>query len=209
MEQSRGREKAKHYVVLFIIGVFLTFITTVITEIGERVEGLSWLSFFIFAALVGSILQIIAIVKLRNVNKSYANALWALILNFLIILVVTILGVIAAFQDGNESLEVASDWLLVAAEFAEALVVVHFVIGTNKLAEENEKGMPILTKIIVIGYMAIFVIALLLNILSMIVPAIKENTIVLGVFGTIILVLYAVREVAYIFFLIRALWRVK
>ena len=209
MEQSRGREKAKHYVVLFIVGVFLAFIMTVIAEIGDRVEGLSWLTFFAFVALVGAILQIIAIIKLRNVNKSYANALWALILYFLIILIVTILSVIAAIQDGNESLEKASDWLTVVSELAEALVVVYFVYGTNKLAEENEKGMPILTRIIVIGYMAIFAISLLLNILSMLVPAINENTVVLSVFGIVVLVLYAVREIAYLFFLIRVLWRVK
>ena len=209
MEQSIGREKAKRYVVLFVIGVFLAFIMTVIAEIGDRVEGASWLTFFALVALAGAILQIIAIIKLRNVNKSYANALWALILYFLIVLVVTILGVIAAIQDGNESLEKASDWLTIGSEFAEALVVVYFVFGTNKLAEENEKGMPILTRIIVIGYMAIFAIALLLNILSMLVPAIKENTVVLGVFGIVVLVLYAAREIAYIFFLIRALWRVK
>ena len=108
MEQSRGREKAKRYVVLFIIGVFLTFISTVIAEIGDRVEGLSWLTFFAFAALVGGILQIIAIIKLRNVNKSYANALWALILNFLILLTIAILGVISAISRRLSSSSISS-----------------------------------------------------------------------------------------------------
>ena len=209
MEQSRGREKAKRYVVLFIIGVFLAFINTVVAEVGDRVEGLSWLTFFAFAALVGAILQIIAIIKLRNVNKSYANALWALILNFLILLTIAIIGVISAIQEGNASLDRANDWLAVGSDFTEALIVVYFVYGTNKLAEENDKGMPILTRMIVIGYMAIFAISLLLKILNMLVPAIGENEVVTAVFGIIILVLYIVREIAYIFFLIRALWRVK
>ena len=209
MEQSIGREKAKRYVVLFVIGVFLTFISTVVAEVGDRVEGLSWLTFFAFAALVGAILQIIAIIKLRNVNKSYANALWALILNFLILLTIAIIGVISAIQEGNASLDRANDWLAVGSDFTEALIVIYFVYGTNKLAEENDKGMPILTRTIVIGYMAIFAISLLLKILNMLVPAIGENEVVTAVFGIIILVLYIVREIAYLFFLIRSLWRVK
>ena len=190
MEQSIGREKAKRYVVLFVIGVFLTFISTVVAEVGDRVEGLSWLTFFAFAALVGAILQIIAIIKLRNVNKSYANALWALILNFLILLTIAIIGVISAIQEGNASLDRANDWLAVGSDFTEALIVIYFVYGTNKLAEENDKGMPILTRTIVIGYMAIFAISLLLKILNMLVPAIGENEVVTAVFGIIILVLY-------------------
>ena len=207
MEQTRGRDKAKRNIVLFVIGVFLTFIATVLTSVGTA-TGITWLAFFGFLALVGSVLEIIAIVLLRNVNKKYANALWALIFNFLIVLTIAILTGISVFQEGNESLDNAANWLQLAADLTESLIVVYFVFGTNQLAEENGKGMPILTKGVVYGYMGIFAFALVLKILNFI-PAISENTTVTAVFGIIVIVLYVIRTICYVFFLIRSLWRVK
>ena len=207
MEQTLGREKAKRNIVIFVIGVFITFIGSLLSGLSD-VIGVSWLEFFGFLALVGGVFEIIAIILLRNVNKKYANALWALILYLLLGLTSFILILIAGFGEDPNRFDIVTTWLDVAGDFAEALIVVNFVLGTNKLAEENNKGMPLLTKGVVYGYMGIFLIAVVFNILSLI-PAIRENAVVLLVFSIIVFILYIIRSISYIFFLIKSLWRVE
>ena len=207
MEQTLGREKAKRNIVIFVIGVFITFIGSLLSGLSD-VIGVSWLEFFGFLALVGGVFEIIAIILLRNVNKKYANALWALILYLLLGLTSFILILIADFGEDPNRFDIVTTWLDVAGDFAEALIVVNFVLGTNKLAEENNKGMPLLTKGVVYGYMGIFLIAVVFNILSLI-PAIRENAVVLLVFSIIVFILYIIRSISYIFFLIKSLWRVE
>ena len=134
--------------------------------------------------------------------------MWCLILDLLINLVMIILDIIIFVQDGNATLSTVGTWLDVASDVTEAGIVVYFVLGTNKLAEENGKGMPVLTKIIVVGYVIMFLLSLAFNLLGLI-PAIGENQIVVYTFSIVVLVLYVVREIAYILFLIRSLFRVK
>ena len=207
MQVSLGREKAKRNIVIFVIGTFLLFIASILTNVAD-VAHVEWLNYFVVMSFVGTILQIIAIILLRNVNKNYANALWALILSLLCLLVVFILTLIASTQQDPTTLAKVADGFSIASTVAEALVVIFFVKGTNQLAEENDKGMPVLTKVIIRGYLLIFLLSIILSLLSYI-PAIGENQIVIGVFAIIILVLYVVREIAYLFFLIKSLWRVK
>ncbi|MBE6133840.1 MAG: hypothetical protein E7178_04145 [Erysipelotrichaceae bacterium] len=207
MQVSLGREKAKRNIVIFVIGTFLLFIASVLTNAAD-VAHVEWLNYFVVMSFVGTILQIIAIVLLRNVNKCYANSLWALILSLLCLLVVFILTLIASTQQDPTTLAKVADGFSIASSIAEALVVIFFVKGTNQLAEENDKGMPILTKIIIRGYILIFLLSIILSLLSYI-PAIGENATVVNVFAIIILVLYVIREIAYLFFLIKSLWRVK
>lgn len=207
MQQTVGREKAKRNIVLFIIGVFIGLIASVVSEVG-LITSNPVLTILGAVGLVGLILQIIAIVCLRNVNNQYANAMWCLILDLLINLVIIILDIIIFVQDGNATLSTVGTWLDVASDVAEAGIVVYFVLGTNKLAEENGKGMPVLTKIIVVGYVIMFLLSLAFNLLGLI-PAIGENQVVAYAFSIVVLVLYVVREIAYILFLIRSLFRVK
>ena len=206
MQVSVGREKAKRNIIIFIVGVFLAFLATVLNSIGDAVDN-SVLSYFGFLSVVGVIFQIIAIYCLRNVNRRYASAMWALILNLLLTITTIILFAIY-IATVNESLETAISWMDTATSFSEALIVIYFVLGTNELAEENGKGMPVLTKSIIYGYMGIFIISLIFFFLSFI-PAIKENQTVVTMFAIMGIVLYVVREVSYVFFLIRSLWRVK
>ena len=207
MQQTVGREKAKRNIVLFIIGVFIGLIASVVSGVGLITIN-PVLTILGAVGLVGLILQIIAIVCLRNVNNHYANAMWCLILDLLINLVMIILDIIIFVQDGNATLSTVGTWLDVASDVTEAGIVVYFVLGTNKLAEENGKGMPVLTKIIVVGYVIMFLLSLAFNLLGLI-PAIGENQIVVYTFSIVVLVLYVVREIAYILFLIRSLFRVK
>lgn len=207
MEQARGRNNAKRNIIIFIIGTFLSFLAIVLPSIGIA-AGIDWMSFFILLGLVGVILEVIAIIGLRNVNKQYANAMWALILMAILTVTSTVLSIVEAFNEGNKALSTASDWISVGLELAEVLIVVNFVLGTNELAKENDKGMPVLTKIIVYGYMGLFLISLAFKLLGFI-PAISENTIVTNTFGIVTLVLYIIREIAYVFFLIKSLWRVQ
>ena len=207
MQQTVGREKAKRNIVLFIIGVFIGLIASVVSGVGLITTN-PVLTILGAVGLVGLILQIIAIVCLRNVNNHYANAMWCLILDLLINLVMIILDIIIFVQDGNATLSTVGTWLDVASDVTEAGIVVYFVLGTNKLAEENGKGMPVLTKIIVVGYVIMFLLSLAFNLLGLI-PAIGENQIVVYTFSIVVLVLYVVREIAYILFLIRSLFRVK
>ena len=207
MQQTVGREKAKRNIVLFIIGVFIGFATSVIASVG-LITGNGILTIVGAAGLAGLILQIIAIICLRNVNSHYANALWCLILDLLLNLVIIILDIVILVQEGNATLSNITTWLDVASNVAEAGIVIYFVLGTNQLAEENGKGMPILTKTIVFGYVGLFILSLVFNLLQLI-PAIGGNPTVVNVFTVVVLVLYVVRELAYILFLIRALFRVK
>ena len=207
MEQTMGRENAKRNIILFVVGVLISFLGTLTSSLSD-VTGVDWLSYFAFLALVGSILQIIAIILLRNVNKKYANALWGLILSFLLVLTVFILGIIAILSENPSQYDVAIGWLQIASDFAEALIVVNFVLGTNQLAEENDKGMPILTKAVVYGYMGMFVISVVFDALCLI-PAIRENLVVVEAFTIVVTVLYVIRSICYLAFLIRSLWRVK
>ena len=207
MQQTVGREKAKRNIVLFIIGVFIGFTASVIASVG-LITGNGILTIVGAAGLAGLILQIIAIICLRNVNSYYANALWCLILDLLLNLVIIILDIVILVQEGNATLSNITTWLDVASNVAEAGIVIYFVLGTNQLAEENGKGMPILTKTIVFGYVGLFILSLVFNLLQLI-PAIGGNPTVFNVFTVVVLVLYVVRELAYILFLIRALFRVK
>lgn len=208
MQQTVGREKAKRNIVLFIIGVFIGFIASTLAAVGLITVN-PVLALLGALGLFGLILQIIAIICLRNVNSHYANALWCLIFDLILNLVMLIIDIIVFFQEGgNATLSNVSSWLDVASNVAEAGIVVYFVLGTNQLAEENGKGMPLLTRIIVVGYMVIFVLSLAFSLLQLI-PAIGENQVVVSVFSIIGLVLYVVRELAYIIFLIRALFRVE
>lgn len=208
MEKTFGREKAKRYIVMFIVGVFLILISNIVQSVGDAI-GNPVLSYIGVLSFVGLILQIIAIILLRNVNKRYANALWMLILNLILFAVAFTLNIIEAVRNEPELFTTALSWIGIGQELTEALVVIYFVLGTNQLAEEDGKGMPILTKLIVRGYVAIFLVSLLLTLLTLFIPAIKENQIATLIFAIILLVLYVVREVAYLFFLIKSLWRVK
>ena len=208
MEKTFGREKAKRHIVMFIVGVFLILISNIVQSVGDAI-GNPVLSYIGVLSFVGLILQIIAIILLRNVNKRYANALWMLILNLILFAVAFTLNIIEAARNEPELFTTALSWIGIGQELTEALVVIYFVLGTNQLAEEDGKGMPILTKLIVRGYVAIFLVSLLLTLLSLLIPAIKENQIATLIFAIILLVLYVVREVAYLFFLIKSLWRVK
>lgn len=208
MEKTFGREKAKRYIVMFIIGVFFIIISNIIQAVGE-VTANPILTYFGVLSFVGLLLQIIAIILLRNVNKKYANSLWMLILNLILFAVAFTLSIVAILRNEPNAFDTPILFIGLGQDITEALVVIFFVLGTNQLAEEGGKGMPILTKIIVRGYIGIFLVALLLTLLSAFIPAIKENQIATWIFGIIILVLYVAREVAYLFFLIKSLWRVK
>lgn len=208
MEKTFGREKAKRYIVMFTVGVFLILISNIVQSVGDAI-GNPVLSYIGVLSFVGLILQIIAIILLRNVNKRYANSLWMLILNLILFAVAFTLNIIEAVRNEPELFTTALSWIGIGQELTEALVVIYFVLGTNQLAEEDGKGMPILTKLIVRGYVAIFLVSLLLTLLTLFIPAIKENQIATLIFAIILLVLYVVREVAYLFFLIKSLWRVK
>lgn len=207
MEQTRGREKAKLYIILFVVGVFISFASNVISYAGDF-AGISWMSLLGFGTLAGLVLQVIAIICLRNVNKNYANALWSLILDLLLTAAIITITLIMLFTEWNQSLDTALTWLDIASDVAEASIVIYFVLGTNQLATECGNGMPKLTKIIIIGYVGTFLVSLVFNLLNLI-PAIGGNEIVALVFMIIILSLYVIREIAYIIFLIRALFRVK
>ena len=189
-------------------GVFLILISNIVQSVGDAI-GNPVLSYIGVLSFVGLILQIIAIILLRNVNKRYANALWMLILNLILFAVAFTLNIIEAARNEPELFTTALSWISIGQELTEALVVIYFVLGTNQLAEEDGKGMPILTKLIVRGYVGIFLVSLLLTLLTLLIPAIKENQIATLIFAIILLVLYVVREVAYLFFLIKSLWRVK
>ena len=207
MQQTVGREKAKRNIILFIIGVFIAFVTDILSTVGS-LTGNVILTYIGMAALAGLVLQIIAIVCLRNVNSHYANAMWCLIIDLLLTIINIVLIIIIALGKGNDAIVSVSNWVDVASDIAEASIVIFFVLGTNQLAEENDKGMPLLTKIIVIGYMVMFFISLVFSLLTHF-TGLGENETVVGVFTIVIFVLYVIREIAYIIFLIRALFRVK
>lgn len=208
MEQTFGRDKAKRNIIIFVIGAFLTFLSNVVTLTGD-VTGIVWLSYFGVVSFIGLILQIIAIILLRNVNKNYANALWMVIFNIIIVLTILILNIVAGVNNKPEMFETPINWLSIVQELSEALIVINFVLGTNKLAEESGKGMPVLTKVIIRGYVGVFLVSALLNLLSFLIPAIKDNQVAILIFGIILIVLYVIREIAYAFFLIKSLFRVE
>ena len=207
MQVSKGRENAKRNIVLFVIGALLSIISTIVVELAD-VTSVGWLNYFFVGSFIGAILQIIAIILLRNVNKSYASALWALILNLIVSLVSAVLSTVAIYQEDPSTLERVSNGFDIASNILEALVVINFVKGTNALAEENGKGMPILAKTIIRAYLCIFVLTIVFNVLSF-VPAIGNNETVIRIFNIVLLVLFVIRGFAYLFFLIKALWRVK
>ena len=207
MEQTFGRDKAKKNIIIFVVGVFISILASIIPSIGE-LANLPWLTFIAFVGLIGFILEIYAIIRLRNVNKYYANSLWAVIFDIVASTVAITLSVAYTFNEGNTILPRLVNGFGIASDIFEALSVINFVLGTNVLAAESGKAMPKLTRIIVLGYVGIFAVSLVVNLLELI-PAIAENATVLFVFAVIILVLYIIREIAYLFFLIRALWRVE
>ena len=206
MVQNTGKEHARGDIILFTIGFFLTAIALIVSIAGLAIENL-WMTLIGFGTLVGLILELIAIIRLRNVNEKFASCLWMIILSFLLALAMSIINIVN--QDGtNETLITVVNVLNLVNIFVDAAISVYFVLGTNKLATENGKGMPKLTKTITFAYVVIAIIDIVFSAISYF-TTISTNEVVANVFSIIVLVLLIIRSVGFVIFLLRAINRVK
>ena len=163
MSYVSGDGKPRSKIVIFIVGALIVFASAYIGIDGASAFNLPFLEYLRFGALVGLAIQIFALFKMIVYDRMYVVSFVMGIIAFLCVgaylvgTVLDLLGIITFTTDGVPYLSMS-----LADTVAESIMMIFFIIATDRLASQSYHGMPKLTKILVIAY----IILLLLEIAS-------------------------------------------
>lgn len=153
MSYVSGDGKPRNKIVLFIIGAIILFLSAYIAIDGAQAFEMPLLGFFRIGIIVGLFIQLIALFKLMVYDKFYIVSFITGIIVFLAVSIFVVLwmldlyGTIYFPEDG-----VLYRTLSLSDGIGEDLMLIFFIIATNRLANQSYYGMGKLTVILIIAY---------------------------------------------------------
>lgn len=153
MSYVSGDGKPRHKIVLFIIGAFILFLSAYIAIDGAQAFEMPLLGFFRIGIIVGLFIQLIALFKLMVYDKFYIVSfitgiiVFLAVSTFVVLWMLDLYGTIYFPEDG-----VLYRTLSLSDGIGEDLMLIFFIIATNRLANQSYYGMGKLTVILVIAY---------------------------------------------------------
>ena len=153
MSYVSGDGKPRHKIVLFIIGAIILFLSAYIAIDGAQAFEMPLLGFFRIGIIVGLFIQLIALFKLMVYDKFYIVSFITGIIVFLAVSTFVVLWMLGLYgtvylpEDG-----VLYRTLSLSDSIGEDLMLIFFIIATNRLANQSYYGMGKLTVILVIAY---------------------------------------------------------
>lgn len=153
MSYVSGDGKPIHKIVLFIIGAIILFLSAYIAIDGAQAFEMPLLGFFRIGIIVGLFIQLIALFKLMVYDKFYIVSfitgiiVFLAVSTFVVLWMLDLYGTIYFPEDG-----VLYRTLSLSDGIGEDLLLIFFIIATNRLANQSYYGMGKLTVILVIAY---------------------------------------------------------
>lgn len=153
MSYVSGDGKPRHKIVLFIIGAIILFLSAYIAIDGAQAFEMPLLGFFRIGIIVGLFIQLIALFKLMVYDKFYIVSfitgiiVFLAVSTFVVLWMLDLYGTIYFPEDG-----VLYRTLSLSDGIGEDLMLIFFIIATNRLANQSYYGMGKLTVILVIAY---------------------------------------------------------
>ena len=195
-------------IILFLLGALCFYVGIDVAMQGPTLFGIPQLRYFYILGIGGLVLQVLSILGLGKYNKLYYASGVCIFIDLVLILTYFLLPQILKSVDLSKPIEVVNLGMMVA----EALIMIFFVLGTNKLASDGYNEMPLLTKIIVIAYVFITAVQLIAGILVLMGVTLNgvpfADTILMAIDNISDTLLFA-REVCMVIFLIAAIIIIK
>ena len=204
MVRSQRQPRVKPNIILFIVGA-LIFVGALYFATEQELTFAPWLRFLSFIGIAGIIIQVIAIYRLRPFSRFYVASFVAVIFDFLFVVGYLVFATLYFIdRDWFPELGAIVAILNILMTLAETIIMVCFVVGTNKVAEEYGRGMPKLTKIILLVYLILVIFDVILPIITLTGATLPDNFF-FNLLVSSVGILSLVRHVLIVVFLVKAI----